>query len=428
LKDKSFEQQLEFLDDQLQAENKSLLRIIRLKDSEFQLKELEVKSGWLFMKGRKDWKKRWFSLRGFILYYYENETGDKGHEGLVDLNRGCEVVRQKAVKEDDSAKKQWPLKITVGDRKLFVRAPTKKERHSWYLFLASKIAHLNYLKSVEASGARVDTRLITLFNSESITDLHLDHRAIGEDAAVALSKTLPAHDETEHLSLIDTNLDDNTIKPVAEVLEKLSLKSLNLSKNKIGGPGAEELAKGIAQNVSLVDLNLEDNKIDDAGVSTLAANIAAKPALTSINFNGNNIGASGAKALAEHLSTGDHALPHLLLSRNHLGDEGATAIAHLLSSNKTISQVFLAGNGIGDRGAIAICQALGSEALVTELDLSDNNIGTDGALAVQKLLATNSTLASVNLSGNKRLTGSAALAPLFKEGFSFPRLSISRDS
>jgi hypothetical protein len=389
------------------------------------LKEVEVKSGWLFMKGRKDWKKRWFSLRGFILYYYENDTQEKGHEGLVDLNRGCEVVRQKAVKEDDSAKKQWPLKITVGDRKLFVRAPSKKERHSWYLFLASKIAHLNYLKSVETSGSRVDTRLITLFTSESITDLHLDHRPITEDAAVALSKTLPAHDETEHLSLVNTNLNDTTVKPIAEVLEKLSLKTLNLSKNKIGDAGAEELSKGIAQNSSLSELNLEDNQIGDHGVNTLAANIAAKPTLTSVNLNGNKIGASGAKAIAEHL--GNSPLPHLNLNKNNLGDEGAQAIAQFLKTNKTVSHVNLSGNGIGDRGAAALCQALGSDALVTDIDLSNNNIGLDGALAVQQLLQHNSNVANVNLSGNKKLSGSSALAPLFKEGFSFPNLSISRD-
>jgi hypothetical protein len=390
------------------------------------LKEVEVKSGWLFMKGRKDWKKRWFSLRGFILYYFENDTQEKGHEGLVDLNRGCEVVRQKAVKEDDSAKKQWPLKITVGDRKLFVRAPSKKERHSWYLFLASKIAHLNYLKAVETSGSRVDTRLITLFTSESITDLHLDHRPISEDAAVALAKTLPAHDETEHLSMINTNLNDNTVKPVAEVLEKLSLKTLNLAKNKIGGAGAEELAKGIAQNASLADLNLEDNQIDDHGATTLAANIAAKPALTNVNLSGNKIGGAGAKALAEHLG-GEHPLPQLQLNRNQLGDDGAQAIAQLLKSNKTVSQVHLSGNGIGDRGVVALCDALGADGLVTDLDLSNNNIGLDGALAVQKLLQLNGTLANVNLSGNKKLTGSSSLAPLFKEGFSFPNLSLARE-
>jgi hypothetical protein len=131
------------------------------------------------------------------------------------------------VKEDDSAKKQWPLKITVGERKLFVRAATKKERHSWYLYLASKIAHLNYLKALEPapSKTRVDTRLITLFNSDSITDLHMDHRPIREQAALALSKTLPAHDETESLSLVNSQIDDECCKHFGEVLEKLNIKS-----------------------------------------------------------------------------------------------------------------------------------------------------------------------------------------------------------
>jgi len=380
------------------------------------------------MKGRKDWKKRWFSLRGFTLYYYENETGTKSHEGLVDLNRGCEVVRQKAVKEDDATKKQWPLKITVGDRKLFVRAATKKERHSWYLFLASKIAHLNYLKAVEASGARADTRLITLFNTENITDLHLDNRPIHEDAAVALSRTLPAHDETESLSLVNSNLDDTTVKPIAEVLEKLSLKTLNLSKNRISGPGAEELAKGIAANASLTEINLEDNNINDAGVTTLAANIGPKPLITLLNLNGNKIGPEGAKALTEHFLAPDRALPQLNLARNQLGDQGAIAIANLLRKNTTVTRVNLAGNNIADQGVKAITDALGDNGLVTDLDLSNNNIGIDGALALERLLQKNSTLINVNLSNNKRIVGSSNLAPLLKEGFTFPSFSLSREN
>jgi hypothetical protein len=95
-----------------------------LEDSKFQQKD-EAKSGWLFMRGRNDWKKRWFSLRGTSLYYYENETSDN-YEGFVDLTKGCEIVRQKAVKEDDAPKKLWPLKITVGDHKLFIRALQRK--------------------------------------------------------------------------------------------------------------------------------------------------------------------------------------------------------------------------------------------------------------------------------------------------------------
>jgi hypothetical protein len=316
----------------------------------------------------------------------------------------------------------------VGDRKLFVRAASKKERHSWYLFLASKIAHLNYLKALEASGARADTRLITLFNSETITDLHLDHRPIHEEAATALSRALPAHDETETLSLVNSSLNDNTVKPIAEVLEKLSLKVLNLTKNKIGAGGAEELAKGIAANNTLVELILDDNEIDDVGVTTLSANIAQKPLINVFSLNGNKIGPEGAHAIVQHLANPERGpLPLLSLANNHLGDAGAIHIAAFLKANSTVTKVNLSGNGIGDEGAIALAAAL-AHTTVTDLDLSHNNIGLDGALAIEKLLQHNTSVVTVDLSHNKKLIGTPALGAILKDGFSFPLFSISRDS
>jgi len=296
------------------------------------------------------------------------------------------------------------------------------------LFLASKIAHLNYLKSVEASGSRADTRLITLFNSEAVTDLHLDHRHIPEEAAVALAKTLPAHDETESLSLINTSMDDAAARHIGEVLEKLSIKGLNLSRNKITSNGAQEIAKGIAANGSLTELNLEDNLIDDAGVAALAANLAQKPAITSLNLNGNKIRAAGVRALVDHLSSSDRPLPYLNLARNQLGDDGAAEVAKLLQSNGTISVVNLAGNGIGDRGVQALAAVLNNpDSNVVELNLADNNITTTGALSLEKVLQNNHTLSKLNLSNNKGLVSSTQLAGLFKEGFSFPSLQLSRD-
>jgi Ran GTPase-activating protein (RanGAP) involved in mRNA processing and transport len=360
------------------------------------------------------------------LYYYENDSGEKAHEGLVDLNRGCEVVRQKAVKEDDSAKKQWPLKITVGERKLFVRAATKKERHSWYLFLASKIAHLNYLKSVDASGNRADTRMITLFNSETVTDLHLDHRPLRLEGAGALAKTLPAHDETENLSLVNSGIDDAALKPISDVLEKLSLKILDLSRNEITGEGASELAKGIISNLSLTEVNLENNKINDAGVAQLSAALAAKPAISSLNLNGNQIGAGGVKSLSDHIGNNERVFPRLHLNNNKLGDAGAAAVAHLLSSNSSITHVHLSGNGIGDSGVESLCKAIGPDSLVIELDLSNNDLTSAGAASIQKMLQKNSTIVKINLSGNSKLQGSDAMAPLMSEGFSFPSFVLSR--
>jgi len=308
-----------------------------------------------------------------------------------------------------------------------VRAASKKERHSWYLFLASKIAHLNYIKSCETSNTRADTRLITLFNSETVTDLHLDHRPINAEGAVALSRTLPAHDETESLSLVNCSLTDATVKPIAEVLEKLSLKVLNLSKNNITSAGAEELARGLAANDTLVELILEDNQIDDAGVQALAQVIASKSTVTVFNLNGNRVGAGGAKAFSQLLSNPSRGpLSVLNLARNKLGDEGAAALVPFLKENNTVTKVHLSANGIGDRGAAAIADAL-HDASVIDIDLSHNLIGVQGALAIEKLLQKNSTVVNVDLSHSKKLMGSSALAPLLKEGFVFPQLSLSRE-
>jgi hypothetical protein len=379
------------------------------------------------MKGRKDWKKRWFSLRGFTLYYYENESAERC-EGFVDLNKGCEVVRQKAVKEDDSAKKQWPLKISVGERKLFVRAATKKERHSWYLFLASRIAHLTYLKAATSAAEsnnpfRLDTRLITLFSSDVVNALRLDHRLLLPDATAALARTLPAHDETEELSLSNSGIDDAAARPLAEVLEKLNCKIVNLSHNSITSSGAEDIAKGIATNISLTVLNLSYNKIDDIGVAALAANIAAKPQLTSLDLSGNRITAAGVRALAEQLGSGQHSLPEVLLSNNQLGDDGAEEVAKLIRSNSTVTTVRVSGNSIGNRGATAIASAVASSSSVITLDLSDNNISADAIPELERALKGH--LSRLNLSGNKNLAG-PSVAGLFSNGVKLPEFAVVR--
>jgi hypothetical protein len=424
IQDKSFDQQIEYLNDILSEENKSLLRIIRLKDSKFKLKDIQVKTGWLFMKGRKDWKKRWFSLRGQSLYYYENETSER-HEGFVDLTKGCEVVRQKAVKEDDSAKKQWPLKITVGERKLFVRAATKKERHSWYLFLASKIAHINYLKGSEATGFRPDTRLISLFVSESVPNLFLDNRPVSEEGALALAKTLPAHDETETLSLNNSSLNDAGAKHIGEVLEKLSIKSLILSNNKISGAGAADIAKGLSQNATITEVNLENNEIDDAGAAAIAGSLASKPTITSVNLNGNKIGTEGVRALVQALSSADHPFPNINLAKNNIDDAAVSELTQVISSNTTVTSVNLANNKITDAGASRLADALKSNKNVLYVDLSNNNIGNDGAVAIEKLLKANQSIISVNLSNNK-IIGGQAVSGLVLDGFNFPNLVLNR--
>merc|ERR1711862_377216 len=76
LNSKNFEDQLSYLDGRLQEENRNLCRIIQLKDDKAYLDEVILKSGWLVMKGHKEWKKRWFTLAGNRFSFYEDETSE----------------------------------------------------------------------------------------------------------------------------------------------------------------------------------------------------------------------------------------------------------------------------------------------------------------------------------------------------------------
>jgi len=376
------------------------------------------------MKGRKDWKKRWFSLRGFTLYYYENESAERC-EGFVDLNKGCEVVRQKALKEANA--KQWPLKIVVGgDRKLFVRAPSKRDRHSWFLFLSSKIAHMNYLKAL--SPQHPDSRLVTLFISDLVTDLYLDDKVISDPGAIALAKTLPAHDETKVISLSNTGLTDQALSHVSGVVGKSNVTSLHLSKNNLTSGGISGLASALAQNNTLTSLDLSDNKIDDSGIVALSEALSSKVHLAHLNLSGNNYGKGGAEALLKAFGSGEHAaLTQLQLARNQLGDEGASTVSQLISTNHTVNNVNLSGNKISDNGSIALANSLASnESEVTSIDLSNNNIGEKGALALSNAFDSNKSLIELNLSNNNFKSGGNGLTPLFKEGVSFPHLHLVR--
>merc|ERR1712137_1504146 len=237
---KTFEEQLEYLDGRLQEENKSLSRIIKLKDDKEYLDGVVIKAGWLVMKGHKEWKKRWFRLAGNRFSFYEDDTSEE-IAGSIQLDQGCDVVRHKAIKEDENSnKKVWPLKVTVGDRKLFVRAATKKERHSWFAALSSKIAHLNYSKHCEDSVERPDTRLVGILNASSAPHLDISNRPMTDGVVAAIVKGIPGRDELETVDLTNTSLTNAQFVTISESLEKLSnIKRIDISNNKLDSTIAE---------------------------------------------------------------------------------------------------------------------------------------------------------------------------------------------
>ena len=167
LQDKSFKDQIGYLDDRLRSENQCLRQILKIQDGEERLEEKVVRDGWLLIKGRNAWKQRWCVLSGHLLRYYNSQDTSETADGCVDLGVGCDIVRQKALKEGKG--KVWPLKLSINSveeggnivvRKLFLRAGTKAERHSWFTAISCATTRINYLADAEKTNERPDTRIL----------------------------------------------------------------------------------------------------------------------------------------------------------------------------------------------------------------------------------------------------------------------------
>ena len=77
--------------------------------------------------------------------------------------------------------------------------------------------------------------------------------------------------------------------------------------------------------------------------------------------------------------------------------EGITAIADALKVTASVTKILVSRNKLGDEGATILCNALRESTVtkVEELDLSYNDIGPDGAKAIAALCAVCASITSV---------------------------------
>jgi hypothetical protein len=395
-----------------------------LKDSKEFLNDVDIKSGWLVMKGKREWVRRWFKISGNRLSYYEDDSTSDA-SGVVQLDQGCDVVRHKASKEEESNKKVWPLKISVGDRKLFIRAATKKERHSWFAALTSKIAHLNYAKQCELTGERPDTRLLGALNAASTPYIHISDRPLTPAIINAFVKGLPGRDELEGVALENTDLTNEQFLSLCDIFEKLpSIKQFYLSKNKLTSAITSRFVSVIKPE-TVTDINVSENQLDDSFIGPVAGALANNAKLHTFVLSGNKFTAAGVKALVDAWVSGSVSVQDLFLANNLLGDEGASALGPLVAK-KEFKKIDLSGNNIGDAGVIALAESLKSSKL-EELTLSNNKIGPKGAVALKTLMEANDNLHTVKLNGNSTLVSNEESATLFSaSGFKFSELTFTR--
>jgi Ran GTPase-activating protein (RanGAP) involved in mRNA processing and transport len=237
----------------------------------------------------------------------------------------------------------------------------------------------------------------------------------GDADVVELCEVLPRFAALRTLDLSRNKIGPAGASALGEVLKvNAVLTILELSLNKIGAEGAIAIAEALKVNAVVTTLSLWNNSIGDEGAIVIAEALKVNAVLTVLDLRVNKIGAEGAIAIAEALKV-NAVLTILDLRVNKIGAEGAIVIMEALKVNAVLTELHLAQNKIGAEGAIAIAEVLKVNSVVTTLGLEDNNVGAEGAKAIAEALKVNAVLTILDLRFNKTgAEGAIAIAEALK--------------
>ena len=199
-----------------------------------------------------------------------------------------------------------------------------------------------------------------LQNAPALRELSLSGCYMGSEGARYLADGLSSKNSVvENVDLSDNKLGDDEVGIFARVLiANQNLKSLGLSKNNIGDPGALEIAVALRQNNTLDLLDLDCNYY---------------------------IGSDGANAIADAL-VANTALKDLNLSCCIVGDDGATSIAEMLTRNESVEKICI--GGFGEEGlkgfATRLSSMNGLKSLKIRSTCYTSEIGNSFVLALEQ--------------------------------------------
>jgi Ran GTPase-activating protein (RanGAP) involved in mRNA processing and transport len=294
----------------------------------------------------------------------------------------------------------------------------------------------------EVTGAAL---LEVLKENHYVSSLNVDRTRIGEAMAndlkiacavntqpQALKKVIPRLREGD-ASLVDLDLsifdghryfNDSSVAILChELMGNETVRSLNLSSNQFGAPGARSLGELLSQpGCPIVELDLSGNKIGAEGAKVLADAFEKNDSLRVVDLRGTGIGNAGIVALAKALET-NNSIQMIHVSRGHditsksmgeltrqlaINTQSLTLKAILplvLANDPSMRSITIIGDGeasvFGDTSANLLALALARNSTVTSVDLRNNDITSEGAEFFADMLEDNKTIAEFNLASNR---------------------------
>ncbi|KAG7320089.1 hypothetical protein KOW79_015942 [Hemibagrus wyckioides] len=354
------------------------------------------------------------------LFHCLNELGD---DSLVEEIQ----LYLKSGKQSDLSSSQWSALVFV----LLTSAQELEEFDLSKYFSTDKITETVVLKmmpviaasrkaiiSCDSLGVKSWSALDSALRSETsnLRELHLtvktldlSRNKLGDSGVKSLSAVLEnPHCKVETLGLWDCGVSGEGCAALTSALRSnLShLIVLDLSENNLGDSGVESLSAALEDpHCKLEILGLWQCGISDEGCAALTSALRSNPShLRRLDLSCNNLGDSGVKSLSAVLENPHCKLEMLKLRNCGVSDEGCAALTSALRSNPShLRQLDLAENNLGDSGVKRLSAVLENPHCKLEtLRLNNCGVSDEGCVALTSALRSNpSHLRYLNLSDNK---------------------------
>jgi hypothetical protein len=236
---------------------------------------------------------------------------------------------------------------------------------------------------------------------------------------VALAKALRHNSTLTSLSLRGAQLHGEGASAVALALcDNRTVKSLDLSQNRVSQAALKDLARALRLNASLTSLKAEnwrDTFEGEGAIAALAASLATNKGLKELSLAGSVLGTGGARLLAPALGANatltalDLSAPEQAAKELRIGDAGLAALFGVLGSqNVGLRSLTVKGNSMGPEAAERLGGTLALNSTLRSLDCTGCELTSGHVACIMRGVAANSGLTTLALGGASLTEISAA--------------------
>ncbi|XP_050298252.1 leucine-rich repeat-containing protein 34-like [Anthonomus grandis grandis] len=280
-----------------------------------------------------------------------------------------------------------------------------------YFDKPNSIKHLNLLHcDIEPAGLK------SLSNAKclNLKSMKLEGNKLGPEGAQFIGTVIDRCEELETLDIGETDQTNESIEAILIVIEKSSLKSLNISriipktyyskyntanmadnisilmklneslevlrvqKCEFDGHDIELLVSGLFYHRNLRMLDLGANRFGDHGIKFIGSWLKIRPPnLIGLRLPGNNITGPGAQILAQNLPFS--RIRYLDLQHNKINKKGVSEILYSIKKSTPMRMFFIWGNEIGHEELLTLEKflkvgILEQECIDVKIYKSDGNL------------------------------------------------------